>query len=226
MEARFQFCLPDSRVYFDKLSFDELVNHPMFTKYSPDQLRLAPNAVRRVAAASDPRLTSEGLALPPLLLTFLHAENGLGVWSSGAGSVSIFGSTEDTTYLDTFILEAARELEAKYAQLGISYALHVDRTGKRYPRFARLAKTSSVVVTDDFPIEATKQWTERLAEAKWSPIVLVDTACIVPSRLIGQAYDRAFEFRDATTKQYRDRVNREWPHVLLQPFPQTCPLKH
>ena len=125
----------------------------------------------------------------------------------------------------TFILEAARELEAKYAQLGISYALHVDRTGKRYPRLARLAKTSSVVVTDDFPIEATKQWTERLAEAKWSPIVLVDTACIVPSRLVGQAYDRAFAFRDSTAKLYRERVNREWPACTAKAIPANLPFE-
>jgi len=111
----------------------------------------------------------------------------------------------------TFVLEAARNLEAQYANLGIFYALSVDRTGSRQPRLAQLAKACSVMVTDDFPIEATKQWIDRLAEADWCPIVLVDTACVVPSRLVGQAYDRAFVFRDATAKLYRDRVNRAWP---------------
>jgi DNA photolyase len=48
----------------------------------------------------------------------------------------------------TFILEAARDLECKYARLGISYLLHVDRAGVRHPRLARLAKSSSVMVTD------------------------------------------------------------------------------
>ena len=59
----------------------------------------------------------------------------------------------------TFILEAARDLEAKYAQLGIAYALHVDRIGTRHPRLAHLVKSASIMVTDDFPIEATMQWT-------------------------------------------------------------------
>ncbi len=121
----------------------------------------------------------------------------------------------------TFILEAARDLEANYKRLGISYALHVDRTGARQPRLAWLAKASAVVVTEDFPLEATKQWTERLAQTNWCPIVLVDTACVVPSRLVGQAYDRAFAFRDATAKLYGDRINRPWPACTAKTFPAT-----
>ena len=111
----------------------------------------------------------------------------------------------------TFILEGARDLQEQYARLGISYALHVDRVGSRQPRLAQLAKKSAVLVTDDFPIEATKQWTERLAKANWCPVVLVDTACVVPSRMVGRAYDRAFVFRDVTAKLYRDRIKRPWP---------------
>ncbi len=121
----------------------------------------------------------------------------------------------------TFILEAARDLEESYAKLGIQYVLHLDRTSVRFPRLARLAHSSAVVVTDDFPIEATKQWTEQLAESNSTSVVLVDTACIVPTRLVGKAYDRAFAFRDATAKLYRDRVNREWPaiHTTVSPAP-------
>ncbi len=121
----------------------------------------------------------------------------------------------------TFILEAARDLEQSYAKLGIQFSLHLDRASARFPRLARLAHSSAVVVTDDFPIEATKQWTERLAESNSTSIVLVDTACIVPTRLVGKAYDRAFAFRDATAKLYRDRVNREWPatHTTVSPAP-------
>lgn len=116
----------------------------------------------------------------------------------------------------TFILEAARDLQKQYAELGISYALHVDRTGSRQPQLAQLAKRCSILVTDDFPIEATKEWTNRLAHADWCPIALVDTACVVPSRLVGRAYDRAFVFRDATAKLYRERINRSWPDCIAK----------
>ncbi len=125
----------------------------------------------------------------------------------------------------TFILEAAQSLQSNYERLGFSYALHFDRHVERHPRLARLAKSSAVVVTEDFPIEATKQWTERLAHADWCPVVLVDTACVVPSRLVGKAYDRAFAFRDATAKLYRDRVNRDWPTCTAKPIPAAIPFK-
>ena len=123
----------------------------------------------------------------------------------------------------TFILEAARDLQTAYASLGIEHVLHVDREGARNPRLAQLARSSAVVVTDDFPIEATKEWTERLADANWGPIVLVDTACVVPTRLVGKAYDRAFAFRDATDKLYRARVGREWPTCLAKPTRSSPP---
>jgi photolyase PhrII len=123
----------------------------------------------------------------------------------------------------TFILEAARDLEIGYAKLGISYALHIDRKGARHPRLALLAKSSSILVTEDFPIEATKYWTERQVQSNTCPVVLVDTACVVPSRLVGKSYERAFEFRSATKKLYRERVARDWDvcaaKVISAPLP-------
>lgn len=125
----------------------------------------------------------------------------------------------------TFILEAARELEGQYSQLGISYALHVDRSDSRHPRLAQLAKRCSVLITDDFPIESTKQWTDRLAQANWCPIAIVDTACIVPSRLVGRVCERAFEYRDATAKLYRQRIDRPWPVCSAKAPPARLPFE-
>ncbi|QDV26432.1 FAD-dependent oxidoreductase [Aureliella helgolandensis] len=110
----------------------------------------------------------------------------------------------------TFILEAARDLQESYAKLGISFAFHLERRGARFPRLAQLALSSAVVVTEDFPLEATQQWTERLVAAD-STVVLVDTACVVPTRLVGKAHDRAFTFRDATRELYRSRISQVWP---------------
>ena len=125
----------------------------------------------------------------------------------------------------TFILEAARDLEANYAKLGTTYTLHVDRAGNRRPQLAHLAKLAAVMVTEDFPIEATKEWTERFAVSNWCPIVLVDTACVVPTRLVGKAYDRAFAFRDATAELFRERVDRSWPTCAVQTKPAKVPLQ-
>ncbi len=125
----------------------------------------------------------------------------------------------------TFILESARDLEAKYAKLGITYALHVDRISTRRPRLAQLAKSAYILVTDDFPIEATKDWTERFAQSNWCPIVLVDTACVVPTRMVGKAYERAFAFRDATAELYRNRVDLPWPACVGTVKPAKVPFE-
>lgn len=122
----------------------------------------------------------------------------------------------------TFILEAARDLQEAYAKRGISFALHVDRCGARYPRLARLAPTSAAIVTEDFPLEATKQWTAKLVAARSAPVVLVDTACVVPMRQVGKAYDRAFAYRDATAPLYRTRVDRIWPTVTTSVQPESA----
>ena len=62
----------------------------------------------------------------------------------------------------TFILEAARELQARYTELGVTYLLHVERAAYRAPRLAQLSTTAAVIVTDDFPVEATRKWTDQL----------------------------------------------------------------
>lgn len=121
----------------------------------------------------------------------------------------------------TFILEAARELQASYAKLGITYALHLEREGMRSPTLARLALSSAVLVTEDFPLEATKQWTDQFIASNSTAVVLVDTACVVPTRLVGKAYDRAFAFRDATSSLYKARVDRQWPTVDVQAVPES-----
>ena len=125
----------------------------------------------------------------------------------------------------TFILEAARDLQVRYAELGVDYALHVDRQGARSTRLAQLVKSAAVMVTDDFPLEATREWTERLAGLDWCPIVLVDTACVVPTRMVGKAHDRAFAFRDATTALYRERVDRPWPTCEAKTKPAKVPFE-
>ncbi len=125
------------------------------------------------------------------------------------------GLSEDYRFANdrhhTFILEAARELQESYAKLGITFAFHLDRRTARLPRLAALALSSAVVVTEDFPIEATQHWTERLAASRVPAVVLVDTACVVPMQLVGKAYDRAFAFREATAEHYRRRVDLSWP---------------
>lgn len=54
-KVRVQVCLPTKRIYFNDLVLERLENHPLFTKYSQQQLELAPKTIRRVASSNDPR---------------------------------------------------------------------------------------------------------------------------------------------------------------------------
>ena len=54
-KVRIQVCLPNKRVYFKDITLDKLENHRLFTKYSPEQLQLAPKTIRRVESSDDPR---------------------------------------------------------------------------------------------------------------------------------------------------------------------------
>ncbi len=57
-----------------------------------------------------------------------------------------------------------------------------------------------VLVTDEFPGEPTDAGVERLRGTVTTPILTVDTSCVVPMQKVGKAYDRAFAYKDATRR--------------------------
>lgn len=86
-EVRIQICLPAKRIYFNDLELDRLENHPLFTKYSPQQLERAPKVIRRVAASSDPRsIQVYGVGFGEVLIRS-------GQFSDGSGFMPIEDST-------------------------------------------------------------------------------------------------------------------------------------
>ncbi|XZE22058.1 NAD(P)-binding protein [Pirellulaceae bacterium SH449] len=116
-----------------------------------------------------------------------------------------------------FALQGAQDLEQQYERLGIRYVFHLDRNGYRAPALKLMSEMAEVVVTDDFPGEPTHFWLERLRQACSTPIVAVDGCCVVPMKLVGRAFDRAFAYRDATAKLYEERIARPWPTVEGMP---------
>src|SRR6056297_875301 len=108
----------------------------------------------------------------------------------------------------TFILQGARDVQNELKQKGIRYALHVERKSDRSPHLKTLALRSAVLVTEDMPTEPLASLTVKLGQELDQPVVAVDTACIVPMQLVGQAYERAFQFRQATKKLFAERLER------------------
>jgi hypothetical protein len=78
-EVRIQVCLPTKRVYFNDLELDRLENHPLFTKYSQQQLELAPKTIRRVKSSSDPNaIRSYGIGYGEVLIRSRQFSDGSG----------------------------------------------------------------------------------------------------------------------------------------------------
>lgn len=123
-----------------------------------------------------------------------------------------------------FMLEGIRDLQEQMAHSELSYFFHLGRPGNREPHLKMLAKQAAIMVTEDFPLDPTMPWTERLRDTTSTPIVLVDAACVVPMKLVGQAYDRAFAYRDATESLYKERVSRPWPECTVATKPYQGPL--
>jgi photolyase PhrII len=111
----------------------------------------------------------------------------------------------------TFILEGARDVQRSMSELGISYAFYLECSGVQRDYLRQLVDASAVTVTEDMPTQPSSTFLRALCRQCKAPIVAVDTACVVPMQMVGEAYTRAFEFRQATQRLYQDRVPREWP---------------
>jgi hypothetical protein len=130
--------------------------------------------------------------------------------------------------IHTFILEGAREVQQQLAERHIGYACHVERPGQRGRHLVSLADRASLVVTEDMPIQPLLDWTRTLERDVDTPVWCVDTACIVPMRLVGQAYGRAYKFRDATQEMRDERIGRDWeeqPDPTAAFIPESLPFE-
>lgn len=112
----------------------------------------------------------------------------------------------------TFILEGAADVQQACERQGISYACVLEQTGNE---LKELLQRAALVIVEDMPTDPSRLFRRAAMRVSTCGMVAVDTACVVPMQLVGQAYERAFEFRDATRKAYKQRLKRVWPEVEL-----------
>ena len=111
----------------------------------------------------------------------------------------------------TFILQGARDVQRAFSRQGIAYALNVE-TGDSAERCLKtLADAAAVVVTEDMPVDPPRKFVRALGRQTHTPILCVDTVCVVPMQLVSESYTRAFEFRRATKSMFESRVTEHWP---------------
>jgi photolyase PhrII len=120
----------------------------------------------------------------------------------------------------TFVLEGARDVQAKLRELGIDYVFHLATPDGSPSHLASLARQAALVVTEEMPVDPQRQLLADLLSELKTPIACVDTACVVPMQLVKKAYTRAFQFRSATKKLYAERLTLDWPapSVELRPL--------
>ncbi|NCG18884.1 MAG: NAD(P)-binding protein [Rhodobacterales bacterium] len=101
----------------------------------------------------------------------------------------------------TFILEGSRDVARQLNERGIGTAFHCERPGMRGPYLRHLAERAAAVVTEEMPVSPLRMWTRRLADHLDGsvPMSAVDTATVVPMRVVGKGIDRAFAYRERVT---------------------------
>ncbi len=117
----------------------------------------------------------------------------------------------------TFILEGAADVQQACERSGLSYACTLEQTGTE---LKSLLQRAALVIVEDMPTDPSRLFRRAALRASACNMLAVDTACVVPMQLVGQAYERAFEFRDATRRLYKSRFKRAWPmtELSVQPF--------
>lgn len=110
----------------------------------------------------------------------------------------------------TFVLQGVRNLQCSFAERGVRYGFHLERPDDRGPHLRRLAENASLIVTEDMPTDPARRFLRALCRNSL-PLLLVDTACVVPMQRVGNSYDRAYAYRQATQSLYEERVAKTWP---------------
>lgn len=98
----------------------------------------------------------------------------------------------------TFILEGAVDVADALRAQGVRHVLHVARDERDHGALVALARDAAAVFTEDFPCGPLPRWRAALARATGRPVYAVDTACVLPMRVVGRAWERAYAFREAT----------------------------
>ncbi len=113
----------------------------------------------------------------------------------------------------TFSLEGARDVAAALAAQDMRHVFHLAVANDTPSPLRDLARRAALVVTEDFPAPPLPGWVRALAHRTPAPIWQVDTACVLPMKLVNRAFSRAYEFRRAHGEEQLRRARAPWPAV-------------
>ena len=115
-----------------------------------------------------------------------------------------------------FILQGARDLAGGLAERGIPYAFHLPVDPASPSPIRGLIARAAAVVTEDFPAPPFPAWSAAHAERAPCAFLAIDAACLMPLRLLGTRFDRAFKFREKAKDEWRARISEPWTDVAYE----------
>ncbi|MBX3726410.1 MAG: FAD-dependent oxidoreductase [Xanthomonadales bacterium] len=129
------------------------------------------------------------------------------------------GHRHDNDRHHAFILQGARALAPALARRGVRSVFWLPMTepdggveaGPARSPLAALVRRACVVVTDDMPAPPWPRWLSGLAARVPTPLLAVDSACIVPMALSRTPPQRAFAFRERLWHELQARLDGDWP---------------
>ncbi|MEM6690735.1 MAG: NAD(P)-binding protein [Planctomycetota bacterium] len=121
--------------------------------------------------------------------------------------------------LHCFILQGIRDVLRELREREISGYFHLQADRRRGPHLKCLVERASVLVTGEMPVEPLVGWMERLQTRTRTPIAVVDTSCIVPSRIVQGDFNQPYQYREATQDLYDERIGK--PYVECKETPRS-----
>lgn len=122
-----------------------------------------------------------------------------------------------------FIAEGAKDFQVEAANNNLSYNFYFLPLEKKLKLLMEYARQAVIIVTDDVPINYQRSITTRLQDNTATPLMRVDSSCIVPLPLLKKKFANREEFRRETKQLRGERMGRSWhpffkkPAVLFSP---------
>ena len=135
--------------------------------------------------------------------------------------VFVLDEAGSTARRHAFLLQGWAEVERALMAKGVAAGCLVSRPGRRAPHHLTLACRAALVVSDEpwtAPLLAAPRQLACSANTLLAPLVLVDTACVVPARMTPRRADlRAFAYEAATKRLRTERIAIPYDEVPYAP---------
>ena len=156
----------------------------------------------------------------------LAAQNGLPM-------VVYHGLSETYPYasdrLHAFTLQGHRDVARELDNADIARRCQIDCVNNRRQLLAELTRRAAVLVTEEMPTEPLTGWLDRLRQTTRTPIAVVDTHCLLPSRVSADWIDpemHVSQFRDRTWKRHWTAAGQTYPTRTLETVPVDDEITH